>query len=589
VKPDVTEAQAAADLTPIIDDLKGREPAQFPDRWRVGLLSFKETFPSSIRENLWVLFGAVGLLLLIACANVSNLLLSKATERQREMTVRAALGASRSSIVRQLLVESLGVACAAGAVGVALAAGGLQAILAVVPPDTIPDESEIALNLPVLAFTFAVSAVTSVIFGLAPALHATSGDLVSSLREASRSVSSGRRHAFMRKGLVVIEVALSLMLLVGAGLLIRTALAVEQVDLGFRADRVLTLRVPLPERRYPDRERRVAFFRELLGRVSRLPGVEGVGLNSGMHPVGNLITGVEVTGASQPGPQPAAVHLVSAGYPAALGIRLLHGRVFSESEVDRGLPLAIVNEMFVRTRLDGQPPLGRAIRIPRLAQPPFDVAAETFDVVGVVANTLNRGVTSEVVAEVYLPYSLAGRSDRLAVLARGDAASLTRATLGEVYAIDPEQPAMEVFTLDRALRDFIYAEPRFNVTLFSVFAAIGLVLAVIGIYGVMAASVAQQVHEMGVRLALGAGPGSVFRMVIGRGAWLLGLGILVGIAGSLLSARVLDGYVWRVSTVDPSTIAIVAAVLFAAGLQACVWPARRAAQISPIVALRRDS
>ena len=253
VKPNVTDAQAAADLGPIIEELKRREPTQFPDRWRVGLLSFKETFPSSIRENLWILFGAVGLLLLIACANVSNLLLSKATDRQREMTVRAALGAGRAGIVRQLLVESLLIASAAGVLGVLLAAAGLQAILALVPPDTIPDESEIALNLPVLLFTFVVSAVTSVVFGLAPALHATSGDLVSSLREASRSVSGGRRQAFLRKALVVVEVALSLMLLAGAGLLIRTAFAVQRVDVGFRTDRVLTMRVPLPERRYPDR------------------------------------------------------------------------------------------------------------------------------------------------------------------------------------------------------------------------------------------------------------------------------------------------------------------------------------------------
>lgn len=588
VKPNVTDAQAAADLGPIIEELKRREPTQFPDRWRVGLLSFKETFPSSIRENLWILFGAVGLLLLIACANVSNLLLSKATDRQREMTVRAALGAGRAGIVRQLLVESLLIASAAGVLGVLLAAAGLQAILALVPPDTIPDESEIALNLPVLLFTFVVSAVTSVVFGLAPALHATSGDLVSSLREASRSVSGGRRQAFLRKALVVVEVALSLMLLAGAGLLIRTAFAVERVDVGFRTDRVLTMRVPLPERRYPDRERRVRFFQDLLARVSAVPGVEGVGLNSGMHPFGSLSAGVHVDGADQPAAQPAVIHQTNAGYPKALGIRVLHGRLFSESEVDRGLPLAIVNETFVRTRLGGVPPIGRIVRVPRLTQAPFNVPGDTFEVIGVVSDTLNRGITDDVMAEVYVPYTLAGRADRLAVLANADAASITRAALGQIHAIDPEQPAMEVMTIDRAMQDFIYAEPRFNVVLFSVFAGLGLVLSVVGIYGVMAASVAQQVHEVGVRMAVGASPAAVFRMVIGRGAILLAAGILVGVVGSVLAGRVLEGYLWRVSTVDLPTLAIVSVLLLAAGLQACAWPARRAARISPLMALKRD-
>jgi hypothetical protein len=307
-----------------------------------------------------------------------------------------------------------------------------------------------------------------------------------------------------------------------------------------------------------------------------------------MHPFGSLTAPVSVDGAGQPGPQPAVIHQTSAGYPRALGVRLLYGRFFSESDVDRALPLAVVNETFVRTRLEGQPPLGRLIRAPRLAQAPFNVDPTAFEIVGVAADTLNRGVTSEVMAEIYLPHTLAGRADRLAVLARADAASLTRATLGQVYAIDPEQPATEVMTIDRAMRDFIYAEPRFNVVLFSVFAGLGLVLSVVGTYGVMAASVAQQVHEVGVRMAVGASPSAVFRMVIGRGALLLGLGIIVGLAGSVLAARVLEGYVWRVPPVDPLTFAIVSVVLLLAGLPACVWPARRAARVSPLVALKRE-
>src|SRR5205807_3918906 len=235
------------------------------------------------RENLWILFGAVGLLLLIACANVSNLLLAKASARQKEMAVRAALGASRSRLVRQLLTESLILAVAGGAMGVALAFGGLRAILALVPPNTIPDESEIALNTPVLLFTLLVSALTSLVFGLAPALHTSTHDLANPLRESGRGLGGGALQAFLRKGLVVAEVALSLMLLVAAGLMIRTFMAVENVELGFRTDRLLTMRLPLPEKRYPDQVRRVAFFQELLRRVSAVPGVTAAGLNTGLH------------------------------------------------------------------------------------------------------------------------------------------------------------------------------------------------------------------------------------------------------------------------------------------------------------------
>ncbi len=588
LKPGITDAQAEADLHPIIEDLKKREPTQFPERWRVGLLSFRETFPSSIRENLWILFGAVGLLLLIACANVSNLLLSKAASRQKEMAVRSALGAGRARLIRQLLTESLVLAMAGGALGTALAFGGLQAILALVPPDTIPDESEIALNTPVLCFTLFVSLLTSVVFGLAPALHTCTRDLANSLREAGRGLAGNVRQAILRKSLVVAEVALSLMLLLAASLMIRTFLAMQNVELGFRADRLLTMRVPLPEQRYPDLARRTAFFQELLGRVSAVPGVVAVGLNTSVHPLGNWTLPVEVAGSTQEGARPVVIHQINADYTKALGISLVKGRLFAENEVNTRRHLAIVNQSFGRTLMDGRDPLGQVVRIPRFNQAPFALEDDSFQIVGVVKDTLNRGLTDQVMPEIYLPFTMLGLADRLVTLTRADPAGVTRAVLGQVYAVDKDQPVTDVRTIERVLQDGIYAGPRFNLALFSVFAGLGLTLAIIGVYGVISNSVAQETHDIGVRMAIGASPGCIAGMIVKRGSRLLLAGIALGLAGGFLTARLLAGQIWNVSAFDPISFGAVSLILLVAGLQACLWPARRAARIEPMEALRYE-
>ena len=588
LKSGVTGTQAEADLRPIIEDLRKHEPAQFPEKWRVGLLSFKETFPSSIRENLWILFGAVGLLLLIACANVSNLLLSKASARQKEMAVRAALGASRSRLLRQLLTESLILAVAGAVLGVVLAFGGLQAILTLVPPDTVPDESEIALNTPVLFFTLVVSALTSILFGLAPALHICTRDLANSLRETGRGVAGSIRQALLRQGLVVAEVALSLILLVGASLMIRTFLAMQDVQLGFRADRLLTMRVPLSEQRYPDPQRRTVFFQELLDRVSAIPGVKAVGLNTSVHPLWNWGLPVEVPGSTQEDTRPVVIHQISPDYTRALGIALVEGRLFAGSEVNNKQHLAIVNQTFTRTRLSGRGPLGRTVRIPRLKQAPFAIEDDSFQIVGVVKDTLNRGLRDQVMPEIYVPFTLLGFADRVVALTQGDPTSVIRAVLGQVYALDRNQPVTDVRTIEAVLNDEIYAGPRFNLTLFSVFAGLGLTLAVIGIYGVMSNSVAQQTHDIGVRMAIGATPGHIAGMIVKNGSRLLLGGIALGLAGGFLTARLLSRQIWNVSPFDPISFSVVSLVLLATGLLACVWPARRAASIDPMVALRYE-
>lgn len=587
LKPGVAEAQAEADLHPIIADLKAREPTQFPEQWRVGLLSFADTFPSGITGDIWILFGSVALLLVIACANVSNLLLSRAASRQREMTVRAALGASRPRLARQLLTESLILALAAGALGAALAYAGLPAILALVPPGRIPDEAEVTLNTSVLLFALLVSALTSIVCGLAPALHSSRRDLAKSMREASRGLAGTSKGAILRKVLVVAEVALALVLLAGSSLLIRTFASMQAVDLGFPAEHVLTMRVPLPARTYPDAPRRIAFFQELLPRVRALPGVRDAGVNTGLHPLGNMRAVAEVAG----GPansEPVVVHQVSAGYTAAVGIRLAAGRLLTDADVASVQPVALVNERFVRTRMEGRLPLGQVIRVPQLKQLPFGATADTFQIVGVVHDAVNAGLADPVMPEVYVPFTATGLAIRLVVRSHGDPSGLTRAVIGQVLAIDPEQPVTDVHPLNVLLDDFEYATPRFNLTLLSVFAALGLMLAIVGVYGVMSTVVAQEKHEIGVRMALGAGAGTIARMVIARGSRLLLAGMALGLLGSVIAARVLARQVWNVSPFDPIAFGAVSLVLLIAGLQACVWPARRAARVDPIIALRQE-
>jgi putative ABC transport system permease protein len=587
LQPGVTAAQAAADLSPIIADLKTREPSQFPDQWRVGLLPFKQTFPSAISKDIWVLVGAVGLLLLIACANVSNLLLTRASARQREMVVRVALGANRLRLVRQLLTESLILALAAGALGAAICYASLPALLALVPPGRIPDESEITVNTAVLAFTLLLSAATSVICGLVPALHASARDLAGSMREAGRSLAGNSRQAIVRKALVVAEVALSLVLLAGSSVLLRTFVAMENVDFGVSPDQVLTLRVPLPAQQYREAARRIGFFQDLLPRVRAVPGVAAAGLNSGLHPLG----GMRIAAALQGDPsnnEPVLLHHVDAGYVNALGIRLAAGRMLTDADVDGAQPVALVNERFVRTRLNGRTPLGEMVRLRRLKEPPFNVAHDSFQIVGIVQDTLNAGLTEPIVPEVYLPFTAAGISNVLVVRTVGDPASVTRAIVSQVYAVDKGQPVTAVMTLDRLVRDNQYATPRFNLILLSIFAAFGLLLAVVGVYGVMSSAVLQQRQEIGVRMALGADAGTIVRMVLARGSYLLIAGTVLGLAGSVAAGRWLAGEVWRVAAVDPVAFGGVSVLLLAVGLQACYWPARRAARIDPLAALRED-
>jgi putative ABC transport system permease protein len=370
---------------------------------------------------------------------------------------------------------------------------------------------------------------------------------------------------------------LSLLLLAGASLMIRTLFAMERVELGFRADRLLTLRIPLPEKRYPDPVRRAAFLEDLLRQVQSVPGVVAAAVNTGMHPLGNMTAPVEVVGSSAPDTRRVLIHQISPDYLRVVGIRLLQGRSFTPTEQS----VAVVNESFVKRHFPTSEPLGRLVKVARVREQPFQI-------VGIVQDTRNNQLIREVWPEIYIPYTVTGLADRLGVLTSGPPAALAPAIRAQVYEVDKDQPVTEVRTMAAILDEYVFAEPRFNLVLFSAFAALGLTLAVIGVYGVMSHSVVQQTQEIGVRLALGAQLRDIAGMVVWRGLRLLLIGIALGLTASFAATRLLARQIWNVSPVDPLSFAAVSMLLLLVGLLACYWPARRASRVDPMTALRYE-
>lgn len=444
------------------------------------------------------------------------------------------------------------------------------------------------LNAPVMWFTVAVTVGTALLFGVLPAIYATGRDIVSPLKESGRGLSSSRRQQILRGVLVAGEVALSTMLLVGASLMIRTLLVIQSGDPGLRPDRVLTLRIPFSSDRYPDAKRRVAFVQEVLRRIKAVPGVAAVGINTGLPPVGNWTMPARIVGGTQNEGRPVIVDQVNDGYTAAMGVSLLRGRFFTEQEVFGKIHSAVVNEAFARRYFPGQEAIGHLVTLPRLSTAPVNLADNSFQIVGVTKDKVNQISTQETIPEIYIPYTLAGMAERLYVLAQIQPELLDRAIREQVYSADRGQPVTEVKTLAALLGEYVYSRPRFNLLLFSVFAALGVTLALFGVYGVISNTVAQRTHEIGIRLALGASMRQVIAMVTGVGAKLVGAGVAIGLIGSLASVRVLSGLVQNISTFDPYSFVAVTVLLFAAGLFASFWPARRAALVDPVTALRDE-
>lgn len=586
LKPGITSAQAEADLRPIIDEMKRQAPASLPAQYRVGLLSFADTFPSGITNVLWALFAAVGLLLLITCANVSNLLLAHSLHRSREMAIRLSLGAARRRLIRQLLTESTVIALLGGALGIALAWLGMKGILAMMPQFTIPDEADVRLNLPVLLFAAVVSMATSIFFGLLPALQTARADVAEPLKSGGRT-GVNRRESWLSGGLIVTEVGLSLMLLVTAALMVRSLLRVTAADYGVHTHGVLVARVPLDPHRYPQADRRSAFATDLLDRLKNVQAVESAAINTGYHPFGNSAAPIVVPGIAND--RPAMIHVVSGDYTRVFRIPLRQGRLLDEVDVRMHRSLALVSESFVQRYFPGRDAIGATFHAPRLAEPPYSMASSAFEIVGVVADTTGA-FTREAHPEVYVPYTLAGPANfALVVRTRyGDPTALLSTLRTAIAAIDRDQPLVDAAPVDRFIARFVSAGPKFNVVLFGVFGAFGLALVTVGIYGVITNSVARRTREIGLRVALGATIPDVMRLVVGGAARLIALGLLLGVVAGLATARYLETMLWGGSPYDPLSTGAVVALLAVTGLLASWLPARRAARIAPMEALRAE-
>jgi putative ABC transport system permease protein len=589
LKPGVTQQQAEADLAVVAGRLAKVYPKDYPAHFSVQVASLLDEVTGKFRSTLLTVMAAVALLLLIGCGNVANLMLARATARDKEFAVRAVLGAGRLRLVRQLLVESLILAMAGAALGILVAWGGLKSIVAAMPGDTIPTEAVIELNGTVLVFTLCVAVLTALIFGLVPALQVGRRDLNEPLRDSGKGLSGGTKHSRLRDAVVVLEVALSLTLLVGAGLLMRSFVALREEHLGFRPDHVLFTRMPLPQDRYKTSEQLAGFFRPLLGRLKALPGVVDVAEAFTAPPNDGRDTEIEVRGNIHEEKTTALFQLCSEGYFPVLRFEFKSGRVFSEAEVNSARKVAVVNQTFVRKYFANENPIGQRVRVAELESFPAPVKDPWFEIVGVVADVKNRGLQRPIEPEVWVPYTVtASAGSGILVRTAQEPLSMMNAVRHEIWATDPGVALSHSGSMEGMMSQYIYAGPRFGFLLMAIFGSIGLILVTIGVYSVLAYTTARRTHEIGIRMALGAKGGDVLGLVIKTGLRLVLAGVAVGLMASLALSRVIETQLWGVSAYDPVTLGGAVLLLLATGVLACWIPARRASRVEPLVALRYE-
>jgi len=586
LKPGVSLEQAGSEMAALARRIEEQNPVT-NEGLSVSVTDLRAGLVSDYRQALLILLGVVGFVLLIACVNVANLLLARASSRQKEISIRVALGAGRWRVFRQLVTESLVLSAAGGALGLVIAIWGLQLLLAAVPVE-LPFWMKFDLDGRVLGFTAAVSLLTGLVFGAAPALKASKVDLNETLKEGGRSgAAAGAGPKRLRSLMVVGEVALSLVLLVGAGLMMRSFIRLQQVDVGLDPKNVLTMAVPLPGAKYREPERQSAFFAELVERVKNLPGVRAVGAVSNL-PLDGSRWGRSLTVEGRPvlsvGEAPVINHcVVTPGYFRAMNIPVLAGREIAESDAREAPKVTLIDERLAREYWPGESPLGKRIRFgPPESNEPWHT------VVGVVGEVRHERPEAATRMSVYVPYrQITVRQMTLAVRAEGDPSGLTAAVRNQVRELDPDQPVTGVRTMEEVISRAIW-QPRLHAILFAVFAAVALALASVGIYGVMSYTVTQRTHEIGVRVAMGATPRDIVRLVVGQGLTLTLIGIALGAASALALTRVMSSLLFEVSAADPATFAANMALLTVMSLVACYIPARRATRVDPLVALRYE-
>jgi putative ABC transport system permease protein len=590
--PGISSAVAEEQLSALHTRLSQEKPSAFPSQgFRTTLRNYLDVTVASgeMQTSLRLLLGAVAFLLLIACANVANLQLARGTARAREMAVRVSIGAGRRRLLGQLLTESVLLSLAGGILGVLFAFVAIRSIVGLMPEFYVPNESRVAINMPVLVFSLGVSLLTGILFGLVPALEASKPDVTDALK-AGRSTGAEAHGSHTRNLLVVIEVALSVVLLVSAGLTARTFLILQNTDVGIQADRVLIVGVPLPPAKYATLEQRNRFTGELLDRVSALPGVEAATIG---WPFGGGQSPFTIPGQTPDQSRRLALNLVGADHLRTFGIPLKRGRMFDASDVRRGERVAVINEAAVKLWPAGADPIGSRVRLALLERPPARALVDStrspeVTIVGIIGNTRNAGFRAEPTPAVAMPYSIVGQIQRtLAVRTAGDPNLALNPVRAEVRKMDADQPLGRPITVRELLGEEI-EQPRFTMALFSAFAALGLALAAAGIYSVLSFHVTRRTHELGVRMALGAPRRHVLGLMLTMGGRLVLVGALIGVGASLASTRLLRSQLFGVQPADPLSYAAVTVVLAVVTLVACYIPARRAAAVDPMVALRQE-
>ncbi len=584
LKRGVSTEQAEAELNVIAARRARQHPDEYPKQFRIAVITVIDWVVGRFRGVLYTLFAAVALLLLIACCNVANMLLARAGARERELTVRAALGASRRRLVRQMLVESLLLALAGGVAGCAVAYWGLAGVAHFLPQQNVPYEVVLRMDGHALLFSLLTACATAVLFGLLPAWHGARRNLVRGLKEASKGTTTAAGRGWVRNGLVVVEVALSMVLLLGAGFLMRSFVTLVQADRGFEPSNIVLAGVHFPEGSHPTPDDRSRYYDEATRRIRLLPGLVEAGRASGA--LGGRDSEIEPLGEARSAPRPGQFTLCTEGYLRVFGLAPLRGRLLTAADVAAARRVAVVDERLVAEHFPGKDPIGRHIRIPGVAALADAPADATFEIVGVVRSI--RIFREAAPSQAYLPSSIAS-PERMWLAARisGDSATMLGGLRRTLRALDPNVAVTAAFELGGEIQES-HAQQRFVVLILGAFAVLGLLLVAVGVYGVMAYAVSLRTPELAVRMALGADRPQLLRTVLGSGSRVLTAGVVVGALASLGTNRLLADMAWSTGPYDPVTMALAAAVSLGVGLAACLVPALRAARVDPMVTLRQE-